>query len=120
MQRLYPRAMVAETIVGGPYVRYIPADGTIFMVIEQVEEQEFVRAICPRLIWHSWGCFTVGAFRRRGCSETDNYWVEKIEEIMVTDTMTLYQVPLVAWMQNWRDQNMGEQTKPIPPSPPPS
>ena len=101
MQRLYPRAMVAETIVGGPYVRYIPADGTIFVVKEQAGEQEVERAICPRLIWHSWGCFTVGAFRRRGCSETDNYWVEKIEEIMVTDAMTVCQVPMAEWMSNW-------------------
>jgi len=37
-EREYPRTMVDETIVGGPFVRYVPDLGTMFMVIEKVEE----------------------------------------------------------------------------------
>jgi hypothetical protein len=101
----YPRAMVDETIIGGPFVRYTPDPGTIFMVIEKVGAKEFVRAICPRVIWDRWGSFTIGAFRRCGCDETEDYWVERIEEVIVTDAMTVYQVPLVEWMNNWKSRN---------------
>lgn len=95
--------MVDGTMIGGPFVRYAPDPQTMFMVIEKVGEKEFVRAICPRVIWDRWGSYTVGAFRRCGCDETKNYWVERIdEEVIVTDSMTVYQVPLVAWMNNWQ------------------
>ena len=43
-KRQYPRAMVDETIIGGPFVRYTPDPVTIFMIIEQIGEKEFVRA----------------------------------------------------------------------------
>jgi hypothetical protein len=105
MKRKYPRGMVDETIIGGPFVRYAPDPGTIFMVVEKDGSKEFVRAICPLVIWDRWGSFTVGAFRRCGCDVTQNYWVEKIEEVIVTDSMTVYQVPLVAWMSNWQQGN---------------
>lgn len=94
-----------ETIIGGPFVRYLPEPGTMFLVAEKVGESEFVRAICPVVIWDRWGSFTVGAFRRRGCDETDDWWVENIEEVIVTDAMTVYQVPKVGWMDNWQKKN---------------
>jgi hypothetical protein len=101
-KRQYPRAMVDETIIGGPFVRYLPEPGTMFLVAEKVGEREFVRAICPVVIWDRWGSFTIGAFRRCGCDETEDYWVERIEEVIVTDAMTVYQVPKVGWMDNWQ------------------
>lgn len=102
-KRQYPRAMVDETIIGEPFVRYTPDPGKMFMVVEKVGEKEFVRAICPLVIWDRWGSFTVGAFRRCGCDVTQNYWVERIEEeVIVTDAMTVYQVPKVGWMDNWQ------------------
>lgn len=120
-QKQYPRGMMDETIIGGPFVRYTPDSGTMFMVIEKVGEKEYVRAFCPRVIWDRWGSFTVGAFRRCGCDEAKDYWVERIEEeVIVTDEMTVYQVPLEEWMDNWKNNNGASQTKPIPPSPPPS
>lgn len=118
-KRPYPRAMVDETMIGGPFVRYVPDPGTTFMVVERIGAKEFVRAICPLVIWDRWGSFTVGAFRRCGCDETEDYWIEKIEEVIVTDAMTVYQVPMVEWMNNWQKKNGASQTKPIPPSPPP-
>jgi hypothetical protein len=111
--------MVDETIIGGPFVRYVPDPGTMFMVVEKIGAKEFVRAICPVVIWDRWGSFTVGAFRRCGCDQTESYWVEKIEEVIVTDAMTVYQVPLAEWMTNWKGKNGAPQTKPKPPSPPP-
>lgn len=117
MQQL--RAMVDETIIGGLFVRYTPDPGTIFMVAEKIGEEEYVRAFCPRVIWDQWGSFTVGAFQRCGCDETEDYWVERIEEeVIVTDAMTVYQVPLLEWMNNWQDKGEASQTKQIPPSPP--
>lgn len=104
-KRQYPQAMVDETIIGGPFVRYTPDPGIMFMVIEKVGEKEFVRAICPVVIWDRWGSFTVGAFQRCGFDEAEDYWVEKIEEIIVTDAMTVYQVPMVKWMSNWMSKN---------------
>jgi hypothetical protein len=101
----YPREMVDGTIIGGPFVRYEPDPETIFMVLEKDGSKEFVRAICPLVIWDRWGSFTMGAFRRCGCDVAQNYWVEKIEEVIVTDSMTVYQVPLVAWMSNWQQGN---------------
>jgi hypothetical protein len=83
-QKQYPRAMVDETIIGGPFVRYTPDPETMFMVVEKVGEKEFVRAICPLVIWDRWGSFTVGAFRRCGCDETEDYWIEKIAKIIDT------------------------------------
>ena len=104
-KRQYPRVMLDETIIGGPFVRYLPEPRTMFMVVEKIGEREFVRAICPVVIWDRWGSFTVGAFRRCGCDETKNYWIEKIDEVIVTDVMTVYQVPLVACMSNWQQRN---------------
>lgn len=101
----YSRGTLDQTIIGGPFVRYVPDPGTTFMVIEKVREKEFVRAICPVVIWDRWGSYTVGAFRRCGCDESESYWVEKIDEVIVTDTMTVYQVPRVDWMNNWQGKN---------------
>jgi hypothetical protein len=98
-EKEYPRAMVDETIIGGPFVRYMPDAGTMFMVVEKIGATEYARAFCPRVIWDQLGCFTVGAFRRCGCDETEDYWVERIEEeVIVTDAMTVYQVPVQTWM----------------------
>lgn len=116
MMRDYPRRMVDETIIGGPFVRYVPDPGTMFMVTEQVGAKEFVRAFCPRVIWDRWGSFTVGAFLRYGCDETEDYWVERIEEeVIVTDAMTIYQVSQEAWMNNWKNKKGVSQRKPILP-----
>jgi hypothetical protein len=104
-KRQYPRGKMDETIIGGPFVRYLPEPRTMFMVVEKIGDREFVRAICPVVIWDRWGSFTVGAFRRCGCDETKNYWIDKIDEVIVTDVMTVYQVPLVAWMSNWQQRN---------------
>ena len=88
-----------ETIVGGPFVRHIPEPGTLFMVVEEIDEKEFVRAFCSIVIWDKWGSFTVGAFRRCGCDEPQDYWIERIEEeVMISETMTVYQVPIKQWM----------------------
>lgn len=97
--------MVDETIIGGPFVRYTPDPGTMFMIAEKVGEEEIVRAFCPRVIWDQWGSFTVGAFRRVRCDETDDCRVERIEEVIVTDAMTVYQMPMVEWMSNWQKKN---------------
>lgn len=114
----YPRGMMDETIIGGPFVRYLPDPGTMFMLVEKVGEEEFVRAFCPRVLWDRWGSFTVGAFRRCGCDETEDYWVERIEvEVIVTEAMTVYQVPQEAWMSRWKKNDEATPTKPIPPSP---
>lgn len=99
-----------EQVIGsaedaGAFVQYVPDPGTMFMVIEKVGEKEFVRAICPLVIWDRWGSFSVGAFRRCGCDESESYWVEKIDEVIVTDAMTVYQVPMVKWMSNWMGKN---------------
>jgi hypothetical protein len=62
--------MVDETIIGGPFVRYVPDPETIFMVVEKVGEEEFVRAFCQRVLWDRWGRFTVGAHSHEVmCSE---------------------------------------------------
>jgi hypothetical protein len=119
-ERNYPRATVEETIIGEPFVRYTPDPGTMFMVVEQIGTKEIVRAFCPRVIWDQWGSFTVGAFRRCGSDAMKNYWVEKIEEVIVTDAMTVYQVPEETWMNNWQRKNEASPTKNLPPSPPPS
>ena len=114
----YPRGMVDETIIGGPFVRYVADPETIFMVVEKVGEEEFVRAFCPRVLWDRWGSFTVGAFLRCGGDETQDYWVERIEEeVIVTDAMTVYQVPQQAWMNCWKEKDDATPIKPIPPSP---
>jgi hypothetical protein len=95
----FTRTMIDETIVGGPFVRYIPIEWSIYMIVETVEKSEYVRAFCPRIISDRWGIFTVGAFKKTGCDETQNYWAERIqEEVIVTDTMTIFQVPREDWM----------------------
>lgn len=117
-EREYPRGKVDETIIGGPFVRYVPDPETIFMVVEKVGEEEFVRAFHPRVIWDKWGGFTVSAFRRCGCDGTQEYWAERSEEeVVVTDAMTVYQVPQEAWMSHWKERDEALQAKPIPPSP---
>lgn len=94
------RAMADETIIGGPFVRYLPDPGTTFMIVGEVGEKEFIRAFCPRVIHDRWGCFTVGAFVRCGCDETENWWIERIhEEVLVTNDMIIYQVPIEQWMK---------------------
>ena len=84
--------MEGETIIGGPLVRYTPDADTIFMVIEKVGTKE------------------VSRLEPAAGDETEDYWVEKIKEIILTDAMTVYQVPTVEWMSNWKGKN-GALTK---------
>jgi hypothetical protein len=97
------RTMLDETIVGGPFVRYIPEPGTLYMITEKTGSVERVVAFCLRMACFDWVCFTVGAFRKCGSDETATYWAEPIhEEIIVTDDMTAYQVPIEDWMKTHR------------------
>jgi len=96
--------MMDQTIIGGPFVRYLPDAGTVFMVTEEINGKAFVRAFCLRLIQDRWGSFTIGAFRRCGCDALHDYWIERIdEEVVVLETMTVYQVPIERWMSQGED-----------------
>lgn len=91
--------MVDETIVGGPFVRYVPDPGTVFAVVEEVGETEYVRAYCPRILTDFCGTFTVGAFRRAGGDGPQNILTKRMEEeVVISETMVVYQVPQEDWM----------------------
>ncbi len=97
------RFMVDETIIGGPLVRQIPERGTLFMLVEKTENGEVIRAYCRRVIWDQWGSFTVAAFRRVGGDGTQDDCIERIvEEVVITETMIVYQVPIEEWMSRKR------------------
>jgi hypothetical protein len=94
-----PLSMPDETIVGGPFIRYLPARGTVFMVVGKIRGEKIVRIYCPRILRDQWGLFTVGAFRRRGNGNV-GYWTERIDnEVLVTGEMSIFEFPVERWME---------------------